>query len=82
MTGTATLSNASNGLSLDAGATPGCSGDIDWTGNYIVLASPAPHVAGIYGIPGAGGADEFNSLTEADLQGLTSLPAVRQHPPS
>ncbi len=74
MTGTATLSNASNGLSLDAGATPGCSGDIDWTGNYIVLASPAPHVAGIYGIPGAGGADEFNSLTEADLQGLTYSP--------
>lgn len=74
MTGTVTLSNALNGYSLDAGATPGCTGDIVWAGNYINLWSPAPHVAGIYSIPGAGGVDEFNSLTEAALQNLTYSP--------
>ena len=67
LTGTVTLSTNST-FNLNAGATPGCAGDIVWAGSYYLGPSGA---ATMFVVPGAGGSAEFASLTLADLQSLT-----------
>jgi len=72
MTGTLALTTT---VSLDAGATPGCAGDLSFGGNSIFLTPSPTYSAGIYLIPGTGGVDEFNSLTAATLQNLAYAPS-------
>ena len=65
MTDTVTLA-ANSTFNLNAGATPGCEGDIYWSGTSI---SPSG-AAALYSVPGAGGTGEFNTLTLTALQAL------------
>jgi uncharacterized protein (TIGR03437 family) len=78
LTGTTTLSSNAT-LNLNAGANSGCQGDISLGGSYVDSNGAATlsgtylapvGAAQLYSIPGAGGAEEFNSLTSADLQTL------------
>jgi hypothetical protein len=67
MTGSTTLS-ANSTFNLNAGATPGCEGDIAWDGDSSLSPSGA---ATLYSVPGAGGSAEFDTLTLAVLQTLS-----------
>ncbi|MGC9945406.1 MAG: hypothetical protein ABSF64_03325 [Bryobacteraceae bacterium] len=66
MTGTTTLS-ANSAYNLNAGATPGCAGDIFWSGTSLAPDGTAT----LYSVPGAGGSAEFDTLTLATLQSLS-----------
>ena len=78
LTGTTTLSSNAT-FNLNAGANSGCQGDITLGGSYVDSNGVATlngtylapvGAAQLYSIPGAGGVEEFNSLTSADLQTL------------
>jgi uncharacterized protein (TIGR03437 family) len=52
---------------LDAGATPGCTSDVTFTGMQIGPSGTAT----LYAVPGAGGSAEYDSLTLTALQNQT-----------
>ena len=79
MSGTVTLQAGStnNSYSFDAGATPGCAGDISYSYSSATVLGvslggviSAWGTAAIYAVPGAGGSEEYSSLTEPILQQL------------
>jgi len=63
ITGTMTLSNGSS-INLDAGATPGCTADIQFTGSQIAPSGAAM----LYAVPGQGGSDAYAGLALSALQ--------------
>ena len=76
MTGTVTLSTSGGTFSFDAGATPGCPGDISVALSGTLLAINVVGNATTYGVPGNGGSTEFDSLTEDILEQLTYTPGA------
>lgn len=67
--GSTTLS-ADSGFNLDAGGTPGCTPDVFWAGTAVTSSGKAA----MYVVPGAGGSDEYDSLTLPVLAAQTYQP--------